>query len=87
MIAKQIRLRDIGGIILVDFIDMKDKTHKEAVIAELRQACKNDGTGVVIVGMTGLGLVEMTRKKIRNTLHQIMTYKCPMCDGNGWIEN
>lgn len=86
MIARQIRLRDIGGIILVDFIDMKERTNKEAVITSLIQACKNDRTRVVVVGMTGLGLVEMTRKKIRNTLNQILTHQCPMCGGNGRVE-
>lgn len=87
VIAKQIRLRDISGIILIDFIDMKDNSHKETILSTLREACKEDGTQVVIVGMTGLGLVELTRKKVRNTLQQILTHPCPMCGGNGRVMN
>lgn len=84
-IARQIRLRDISGIILIDFIDMKDNYHKETVLSILKEACKKDGTQVVVVGMTNLGLVELTRKKIRNSLSQVLTRPCPNCGGSGRV--
>ena len=86
-IARQIRLRDISGIILVDFIDMKESSHKEKVLSVLSEECKKDGTQVVVVGMTNLGLVELTRKKVRNSLSQMLTHPCPYCGGSGRIMN
>lgn len=83
MIARQIRLRDIGGIIIIDFIDMQDKTHRDEVVAALKEAVKRDRTQTVVVGMTGLGLVEMTRKKVRQPLDSYMTVDCPCCGGTG----
>lgn len=84
-IAKQIRLRNISGIILVDFIDMEDTAHKEELLSVLRDAVKEDKRQVVVVGMTGLGLVEMTRKKERNSLQQLLTLPCPTCGGLGRV--
>ncbi len=84
-IAKQLRLRDIGGIIVIDFIDMHDGEHQQMVLDSLRQSLKNDRTKAVVLGMTGLGLVEMTRKKIRQELSTVMTCDCPNCDGNGKV--
>jgi len=63
-IARQIRLRNIGGIIIIDFIDMKDEEHKKKVIATLKDALKKDRAKTTVVGMTGLVLIEMTRKKV-----------------------
>jgi len=82
-IARQIRLRDIGGIIIIDFIDMQDKGHREEVVARLKEAVKRDRTQTVVVGMTGLGLVEMTRKKVRQPLAGYMTVGCRSCGGTG----
>lgn len=82
-IAKQIRLREISGIILIDFIDMKENSHKEQVLSVLREAVKPDRSKVVVLGMTRLSLVEMTRKKIRNTLQEVLTMPCPVCGGTG----
>jgi len=87
VIARQIRLRDVGGIILIDFIDMKDNIHKEKVLSILKEECRKDKTQVVIAGMTNLGLVEMTRKKIRNSLRDLLTNPCPNCGGSGRIMN
>ena len=84
-VAKQIRLRNISGIILIDFIDMKGTSHKERLIAVLREAVKSDSSKVVVVGMTGLGLVELTRKKVRGTLQQLLTVPCPTCGGLGRV--
>ncbi|NLY19486.1 MAG: Rne/Rng family ribonuclease [Clostridiaceae bacterium] len=84
-IAKQIRLRNISGIILIDFIDMKDSSHKERLLSILKEAVKADSSKVVVVGMTSLGLVEMTRKKVRCTLQDLLTIPCPTCGGTGRI--
>lgn len=63
-IAKQLRLRDIGGIIIIDFIDMSDEEHKKLIINTLKEALKKDRAKTTVVGMTGLGLIEMTRKRL-----------------------
>lgn len=84
-IAKQLRLRDIGGIIIIDFIDMNDSAHQQMVLDSLRQGLKSDRTKTIVLGMTELGLVEMTRKKIRQELSSVMTCDCPCCDGNGRV--
>ncbi|HOL84739.1 Rne/Rng family ribonuclease [Thermoclostridium caenicola] len=82
-IARQVRLRDLGGIIIIDFIDMQDKSHREEVVARLKEAVKRDRTQTVVVGMTGLGLVEMTRKKVRQPLADYLTVDCRCCGGTG----
>ncbi len=84
-VLKQIRLRNISGIILIDFIDMKDTSHKERLLSVLREAVKKDSSKVTVVGMTNLGLVELTRKKVRGTLQQLLTITCPTCSGLGRI--
>ncbi|NLW02492.1 MAG: Rne/Rng family ribonuclease [Clostridiaceae bacterium] len=83
MIARQVRLRDIGGIIIIDFIDMRNESHREEVVAALREAVRRDRTQTVVVGMTNLGLVEMTRKKVRQPLASYMTVDCKYCGGSG----
>lgn len=85
-IAKQIRLRDIGGIIIIDFIDMVKKSNQEKVLHALKQALKKDRTKTTVVGMTGLGLIEMTRKKVRQGLNTFLTTECPNCEGTGKIQ-
>lgn len=84
-IAKQLRLRDIGGIIIIDFIDMNLKDHQQLVLDTLKQALKRDRTRTMVVGITSLGLVEMTRKKIRQKLSSVMNVDCPYCEGTGRI--
>lgn len=84
-IAKQIRLRDIGGIIIIDFIDMNEHEHQQMVLDALKQALKRDRTKSTVVGMTGLGLIEMTRKKVRQELSTVMNTECPYCEGTGRI--
>lgn len=84
-IAKQLRLRDVGGIVIIDFIDMSDTEHQQMVLDSLKQSLKGDRTKAIVLGMTQLGLVEMTRKKIRQELSTIMTCDCPCCDGNGKV--
>ncbi|MEA4899459.1 ribonuclease E/G [Bacillota bacterium Meth-B3] len=86
-IARQLRLRDIGGIIVIDFIDMDLDEHREALLAHFAQALKRDRTKTNLVGLTGLGLVEMTRKKVHQPLHTILTETCPTCQGSGRVVN
>ncbi|NLD48973.1 MAG: ribonuclease E/G, partial [Clostridiaceae bacterium] len=84
-IAKQIRVRDVGGIIIIDFIDMHEPEHQRQVIEILKQVLKKDRTKTTVVGMTGLGLIEMTRKKVREGLESVVLYNCPYCEGSGRI--
>lgn len=86
-IAKQLRLRNISGIVVIDFIDMQDETHKEAVIEKLKDALKNDRLKTSTVGMTPLGLVELTRKKTRLPLDEDLLQPCTHCHGGYTISN
>ncbi len=84
-IARQIRMRGIGGMILIDFIDMETEAHKEAVVAALRRAVSKDRIKTAVLGMTQLGLVEMTRKRTSRTLWQKECEPCPYCGGSGRV--
>lgn len=84
-IVRQLRLRDIGGIIVIDFIDMDNPEHRARVLEELEKHLKKDHTKTVVVGLTGLGLVEMTRKKVRDSLDAMLTRTCPYCGGKGAV--
>lgn len=86
-IPRQLRLRSIGGIIIVDFINMKCDSSQEEVIATLRQELHKDKAHSRIIGMTGLGLLEMTRKKSRYGLDQIFDEECSCCQGKGHTIN
>lgn len=82
-IAHQLRLRDIGGIIIIDFIDMEITEHQQRVIKTLEEELKRDRTRANVLGLTQLGLVEMTRKKSRQNLDEALTRPCHYCDGRG----
>lgn len=84
-IARQLRLRDIGGIIVIDFIDMDNKEDQEKVIKKLEESLKKDKTKSNIVQTTELGLVEMTRKRSKRDLDSLLRTSCPYCSGNGRI--
>lgn len=84
-IARQLRLRDIGGIIIIDFIDMKNDQNKETVLHAFQVALKSDRTKTNVVGFTGLGLLEMTRKKVRQNLQDSISSQCPSCKGKGKV--
>lgn len=84
-IARQVRLRDIGGIIIVDFIDMSIEDHRRKVIDKLNESIKNDRTKTYVLGLTNLGLVEMTRKKVRQDLSEYLQQACPYCGGSGRV--
>ena len=84
-VARQIRLREISGIIVIDFIDMEDAENREKVVETLREETKKDRTRTTILGITGLGIVEMTRKKLKPSLDSVIHEPCPYCDGLGMV--
>ena len=86
-ILRQVRLRDIGGIIIIDFIDMEEARQKEALLEYMRDQARQDRTKTNIVDITSLGLVEMTRKKSRQNFESILYSECPCCHGRGRIES
>jgi len=84
-IARQLRLRNLGGIIILDFIDMEDAEHRDTVLAELKKALSRDRTRMTVNGFTQLGLVEMTRKRTRDSLAHQLCEPCPMCQARGTV--
>ncbi len=86
-IARQLRLRDIGGIIVIDFIDMKDEKHKEGLLNVLNEELSRDRARTKIVSMSDLGLVEMTRKRVKKSLGRSLTMACPYCEGRGRVKS
>ena len=87
VIARQLRLRNLGGIIIIDFIDMDNDTHRGAVLAEFKKALSIDRTRVGVNGFTTLGLVEMTRKRTRESLGRTILEPCFYCDGTGQLQS
>jgi ribonuclease G len=85
-IARQLRLRNLGGIIIVDFIDMAREDHREAVLAEFRKQLARDRVKTMAGGFSQLGLVEMTRKRTRESLAHMLCEPCPHCDGAGQLK-
>ena len=86
VIARQLRLRNLGGIIIIDFIDMDSEEHRNAVLNEFRKALARDRTRMTVNGFTQLGLVEMTRKRTRESLAHVLCEPCPVCEGRGEIK-
>lgn len=82
-LVRQLRLRDIGGIVVVDFIDMREKANNDALLEHLKALTKTDRNRLSVVGMTGLGLVELTRKKERRPLSRQLLHTCSSCGGDG----
>jgi ribonuclease G len=85
-IARQLRLRNLGGIIIIDFIDMENDEHRQAVLAEFQKALAKDHTRMSVSGFTALGLVEMTRKRTRESLAHVLCEPCPVCSGRGEVK-
>jgi ribonuclease G len=85
-IARQLRLRNLGGIIIIDFIDMQDEAHRRQVLAALERALAGDRAQTHIVSLSPLGLVEMTRKRTRESLEHLLCRPCPSCDGRGFVK-
>jgi len=86
VIARQLRLRNLGGIIILDFIDMDNEVHRDAVLSEFKKALALDRTRMTVNGFTQLGLVEMTRKRTRESLAHILCEPCPTCQGRGEVK-
>jgi len=86
-VVKQLRLRDIGGIIVIDFIDMARARNRDAVLKTLRKALDEDRTKTFTAEISSLGLVEMTRQNVTDGVREIMTRPCPTCDGEGVIKS
>jgi ribonuclease G len=86
-ISKQIRLRDLGGIIIIDFIDMESPDHRRSVLRILEDSLRKDRAKTSVVTLSPLGLVEMTRQRIRKSLETVNSQKCPTCNGRGIIKS
>ncbi|MCH4187782.1 MAG: Rne/Rng family ribonuclease [Megasphaera sp.] len=84
-IARQLRLRDIGGIIIIDFIDMAQPINRDEILQILERETAADSSKVRILGMTALNLVEITRKKSRQGIHQVEFSPCNVCGGSGYL--
>ena len=84
-IARQLRLRNIGGIVVVDFIDLKEVAHRRRIVDRLRAVSARDPSPVWVGAMSRLGLVELTRRRRGPTLAEIMTRPCPACEGTGRV--
>lgn len=86
VIARQLRLRDLGGIIMIDLIDMTDDEHRQRVIDALIKALSEDRSKYTISPISAFGIIEMTRKRTRANLRQIMCETCPTCGGRGYVK-
>lgn len=85
-IARQLRLRNLGGIIILDFIDMSEEDHKRQVLRVLEKSLERDHAKTSISGVSALGLVEMTRKRTRESLAHVLCAPCPTCTGRGMLK-
>jgi ribonuclease G len=85
-IARQLRIRNLGGIIIIDFIDMRDPEHRDQVLQSLQRSLEKDHAKSAISEVSSLGLVEMTRKRTRESLEHILCEPCPACSGRGVLK-
>lgn len=85
-IARQLRLRNLGGIIILDFIDMEDEEHRRQVLQALEKSLARDHAKTQVLEVSSLGLVEMTRKRIRESLEHVLCMPCPTCQGRGSVK-
>lgn len=85
-IARQLRLRNLGGIIIIDFIDMSNEDHRRRVLHSLESALNKDRVKTGISGFSALGLVEMTRKRTRESIEHVLCEDCPVCKGRGTLK-
>jgi ribonuclease G len=86
-VVRQLRMRDIGGIIVIDFIDMARSRNRDQVLKTLRTALDEDRTKTYVVEVSPLGLVEMTRQNVTDGVREILTKRCPTCDGEGVVSS
>ncbi len=87
VIARQLRLRNLGGIIIIDFIDMEEVTHRSSVLKNLERMLERDHAKTKITQVSELGLVEMTRKRTRESLEHVLCEHCPTCEGRGSVKS
>ncbi|MCB1110007.1 MAG: ribonuclease E/G, partial [Chlamydiia bacterium] len=85
--ARQLRIRNVGGLVICDFIDMRYRRNQRRVLDTLKEAMKEDSAKCTILGMSEFGLVEMTRQRTRESLIQTLFTHCPYCSGKGIIKN
>ncbi|MDR3332389.1 MAG: Rne/Rng family ribonuclease [Synergistaceae bacterium] len=85
-VARQLRLRAIGGIVVIDFIDMESQEYRDKLVGSLQEFFKGDRCKARVFGVTALGLVEITRKRARLDMRSIMSRGCPFCGGLGWVD-
>jgi ribonuclease G len=85
-IARQLRLRDMGGIIVIDFIDLRNPAHKKTLLMELKKAMANDPAKHTILPMSKFGLIQITRQRVRPETNITTAETCPMCKGEGKVE-
>jgi ribonuclease G len=85
--ANQLILRDLGGIIVIDFIDMEKEAHRREVLSVLKKALSNDKAKYDILGISKFGLVEMTRERVHNTVQTLSYQPCPYCQGKGKVRS
>jgi len=86
-IAYQIRLRNLGGIIIIDFIDMEKAENREKVFSSFVEVMKKDRAKNTIYNITELGIVQMTRKRVRESLGRTLSEQCPYCEGKGFVKS
>ena len=87
VIARQLRLRNLGGIIIIDFIDMQEATHRQEVMEQFEKMLERDHAKTKITQVSELGLVEMTRKRTRESLEHLLCESCPTCQGRGYVKS
>jgi ribonuclease G len=86
-VAYQLRLRNIGGIVIIDFIDMAQASNRDKILAALAESLARDKAKTTLVRMSEIGLVEMTRKRVRDSLGHMLTESCPYCQGRGFVKS
>ena len=86
VIARQLRLRNLGGIIIIDFIDMQELEHRQDVMRQFERMLERDHAKTKITQVSELGLVEMTRKRTRESLEHLLCESCPTCQGRGYVK-
>ena len=87
VIARQLRLRNLGGIIIIDFIDMLEAEHRDEVMSQFEKMLERDHAKTKISQVSELGLVEMTRKRTRESLEHLLCESCPTCQGRGYVKS
>ena len=84
---RQVRLRDLGGIIVIDFIDMDDRRNRLKVVQALEEALRADRAPTKILSFNEFGLVALTRKRVKQSLERTLSESCPYCSGSGWVKS